>query len=142
VSITLQGLSSPKHCIHRNDPYASYNVNNLTAFFRTVDAMAVFPNTLGVLVANHLINNTHSEGCAPVIRAVVRDLKKYMHLRHQAGGQRLLPIGFGAAEYEGDMKILNYLTAGDKDSNVDFWTVCIYRRPLNSSVDLRLTNSR
>jgi hypothetical protein len=86
----------------------------------------VFPNTLGVLVANHLINNTHSEGCAPVIRAVVRDLKKYMHLRHQAGGQRLLPIGFGAAEYEGDRKILNYLTTGGKDSNVDFWTVCIY----------------
>jgi hypothetical protein len=98
--------------------------------------MAIFPNTLGVFVASHLINNTQSEGCAPVIRAVVRDLKKYMHLRHQAGGQRLLPIGFGAAEYEGDRKILNYLTTCGEDSNVDFWTVCIYWRPLKSSVDL------
>jgi hypothetical protein len=140
VSITLQGLSSPKHCIHRNDPYASYNLNNLTAFFRTVDAMAVFPNTLGVLVANHLINNSRSESCAPVIRAVVRDLKEYMRLRHQARGQRLLPIGFGAGEYEGDRKILNYLATGDKDSNVDFWTVCIYCSPLNFSADLQRAN--
>jgi hypothetical protein len=136
VNFTFQGLSTPQHCIHRNDPYASYNVNNLTAFFRTVDAMAVFPNTLGVLVANHLINNNRSEICAPVIRAVVRDLKKYMHLKQQAGGQRLLPIGFGAGEYEGDRKILNYLATGDKDSNVDFWTVCVYCPPLNSSANL------
>lgn len=107
------------------DPYASYNFDTITAYLKRIDVMASFPNTLGVLVADNLINNTKSESCTPVIRAVVRDLKKYMRLGHGAGGQRILPIGFGGGQYEGDRKILNYLTAGDEDSCVDFWTVCI-----------------
>jgi hypothetical protein len=85
--------------------------------------MARFPNTLGFLIANSLINNISSEICAPVIRAVVRDLKKYMKLKHQATGQRTLPVGFGGGQYDGDVKVLNYLTDGDESSSIDFWTV-------------------
>lgn len=107
------------------DPYGSYNPENLSAFFKTVDAIASFPNTLGVLVADQLINNADSERCKPVIRAVVQDLRKYMHLRHQACGQRPLPIGFGGGSYKYDRKVLDYMTAGDEDSCVDFWAVCI-----------------
>jgi predicted butyrate kinase (DUF1464 family) len=72
--------------------------------------MARFPNTLGCLVADHLINNTHSEISATVTTAVVRDLKKYMDLRHQATGQRILPVGLGGGEYKDNLKIVNYLT--------------------------------
>jgi len=86
--------------------------------------MASFPNTLGFLITNHLINNTHSEKCAPVITAVVRDLKKYMVLKHRATGQRILPVGFGSVSYDGDVKVMDYLAARDEDSRIDFWTVC------------------
>lgn len=85
--------------------------------------MSSFPNTLGALIADHLINNTDSERCAPVARAVVRDVKKYMSLRHQAAGQRRLPVGFGGGSYKDDRKTLDYLAAGDDDLRVDFWAV-------------------
>jgi len=106
------------------NPIQSYTAETVDAYFRTVDAMAGFPNTLGFLLASSLINNTRSEQCAPVITAVVRDLKKYMCLRNRAVGQRVLPVGFGAGQYDGDLKVLNYLAAGDEISRIDFWTVC------------------
>jgi hypothetical protein len=87
-----------------------------------------FPNVLGVLVAEHLINNLDSERCAPVIKAVVRDLKKYMSLKQQVYGQRPLPVGFGGGSYKYDRKVLDYMTVGDADSCVDFWTVCSITR--------------
>jgi hypothetical protein len=86
--------------------------------------MASFPNVLGALVTEHLINNLDSEGCAPVMRAVVRDLKQYMDLKHRLSGQRPLPVGFGGGSYKYDRKIVDYMTAGDRASCVDFWTVC------------------
>jgi hypothetical protein len=111
------------HSISRADPQASYKPDTLGVFFRKIDEMARFPNSLGFLIASGLINDTRSEICAPVIRAVVRDLKKYIKLKHQAPGQRILPVGFGGSQYDGDVKVLNYLTAGDESSSIDFWTV-------------------
>lgn len=86
--------------------------------------MASFSNVLGILIAEHLINNADSEKCAPVIRAVARDLKHYMELKRRLSGQRPLPVGFGGGYYKDDMKIVDYMTAGDRESCVDFWTVC------------------
>jgi hypothetical protein len=120
VEFIVQNLSTNQNCINRVDPYGSYNARNLDAFFRTIDAMARFPNTLGVLVANHLINDLSSEKCAPVIMAIVRDLKRYMRLR----GQRLLPVGFGGSGYKRDRIMLDFLTMDDGDGCLDFWTVC------------------
>jgi hypothetical protein len=85
--------------------------------------MVSFPNVLGVLITEHLINNLDSEKCAPVIKAVVRDLKQYMDLKHRLCGQRLLPVGFGGGSYKYDRKVLDYMTAGDRNCCVDFWTV-------------------
>jgi hypothetical protein len=112
-----------KHCIHRNNSYGTYNNDLLTAFFQTIDAMSTFFNVLGVLIAEHLINNLDSEKCAPVIKAVVRDFKQYMDLKHRFCGQRPLPVGFGGGSYKYDRKVVDYMTAGNRDSCVDFWTV-------------------
>jgi hypothetical protein len=121
----FQTLSSIHHCINRTNPLASYTPETVDHFFQKIDAMASFPNTLGCLIADHLINNTTSELCAPIITAVVRDLKKYMTLKHRASGQRILPVGLGGAEYRDNLKVVNYLTAGDESSRIDFWTVRI-----------------
>jgi hypothetical protein len=123
----LQSLSTPQNCLHRHDPQGSYKADTLTAFFRTVDAMASFPNTLGTLVADQLINDTHSESCAPVVVAVIRDLKTYMNLKLRATGQRVLPIGFGGAEYKQNPKVLDYLSTQEEGSCADFWTVSALR---------------
>jgi hypothetical protein len=100
--------------------------------------MARFPNSLGFLIVSGLINNTRSEVCAPVITAVVRDLKKYMKMKQQATGQRILPVGFGGGQYDGDVKVLNYLAAGDESSSIDLWTVCSLSRVVHICGDLQV----
>ena len=96
----------------------------MASFFKTVDLMASFPNTLGLLVASALVNNDATMPAAAVIKAVVRDLKQYMRLKHDAEGQRVLPIGYSAATGGArDGRLLNYLTAGSDGAGLDFWTV-------------------
>lgn len=130
-------LATVKHCIHRHNPYGTYNEELLTAFFQSIDAMASFPNVLGVLITEHLINNLDSERCAPVVRAVVRDLKQYMELKRRLCGQRPLPVGFGGGSYKYDRKVVDYMTAGDRDSCVDFWTCTGFQLAGKSIADMR-----
>jgi len=96
----------------------------MTSFFKTVDVMASFPNTLGLLVASALVNNDATMPVAAVIKAAVRDLKQYMQLKHDMEGQRVLPIGYNAATGGArDGRLLDYLTAGGDGASLDFWTV-------------------
>jgi hypothetical protein len=96
----------------------------MASFFKTVDTMASFSNTLGLFAGNGLINNDATMRVAPVLKAVVRDLKKYMKLRNEADGQRELPIGCSAASSGArDKEVLDYLTAGNDGSSIDFWAV-------------------
>lgn len=118
------GVSSRFNTINRFDPYKSYQQTLLTEFFQTVNVMAQYPNTLGLLVASNLVNDKNSEKATPVVKAVVRDLKRYMKLQNETCGQRTVPIGYDAATTDGrDMTILDYLSLGDPASSIDFWTV-------------------
>ncbi|KAI7159370.1 hypothetical protein KC349_g4200 [Hortaea werneckii] len=85
--------------------------------------MAQHPNTLGVLVSHDLINDARSESlCVPVLAAVVRDVKKYMRLKRDLTGQRVLPLGYGGASAgERDKRVLEYLSSQDEESRIDFW---------------------
>ncbi|KAK3697732.1 hypothetical protein LTR37_017314 [Vermiconidia calcicola] len=92
-------------------------------FFRTLDVMAEFPNTLGALAAYKAVIGGITEACTPVIAAVVRDLKKYMKLKYEATGQRILPIGYCAATtHPRDKMILDYLSSQTEAERIDFWT--------------------
>lgn len=105
-------------------PLESYNQELLEHYFSTVDCMAAYPNTLGVLVANEVINTHDSTAAASVIRAVTRDIKRYMALAGDISEQRVLPVGYSAA----DIAMLrrstfDYLTAGSRDESIDFYCV-------------------
>ncbi|KAL7773253.1 hypothetical protein CFE70_003217 [Pyrenophora teres f. teres 0-1] len=96
----------------------------MVSFFKTVGIMASFPNTLGLLAGNELINNDATMPVAGVLKAVVRDLKKYMKLQNEANGQRVLPIGYNAATSSArDQEVLEYLTVGDDEISIDFWAL-------------------
>jgi hypothetical protein len=96
----------------------------MTSFFKTLDVMASYPNTLGLLAASEIVNNEATLPATPVIKATVRDLKKYMKLRNEVTGQRVLPVGYDAAMGSARNKmILDYLAGGDSESSIDFWTV-------------------
>ena len=121
---TTQKISTPRMCIIRNTPYESYKAETMNSFFQTVDIMTQYPNVLGILAAHLLINNDASKYCAPVISAVVRDLKRYMKLRNDIFGQRILPVGYGGATTnDRDRAVVNYLSSGDDQHRIDFWTV-------------------
>lgn len=94
-------------------------------YFSTLDTMSQYPNALGAMFADQLINNASTESCAPVMAAVARDLKQYMRLRQQAIGQRMLLLGSGTGggKIVQDAEILEYLMAGEGDGSLDFWTV-------------------
>jgi NADH:ubiquinone oxidoreductase subunit F (NADH-binding) len=86
--------------------------------------MASYPNTLGLLAASETVNNEATLSATPVIKATVRDLKKYMKLKNEVTGQRVLPVGYDAAMSSArDKMILDYLAGGDSESSIDFWTV-------------------
>jgi hypothetical protein len=78
-----KGVSTPSWRINRLDSQSSYNPASVSVFFRTVDAMAIFPNTLGIIAASQVVNNPASSSAAPVIRAIIRDLKIYMQIQHK-----------------------------------------------------------
>ena len=118
------GVATRFTAINRLDPYNSYHRPAMVEYFQTVNVMAKYPNTLGLLVASKLVNDQGTERAAPVAKAVVRDLKRYMRLQNEVSGQRILPIGYDAATVErGDMTILNYMSLSDPASAIDFWTV-------------------
>ncbi|KAF2997648.1 hypothetical protein E8E13_005309 [Curvularia kusanoi] len=121
------GISTRFSTINRLDPYGSYHSTAVSEFFTTVNVMAQYPNTLGVLAGNSITNSPRTRGAAPVIKAVVRDLKKYMKIQHAASGQRILPIGYSAAAVDLlDMTLLKYLSLGRSTSCIDFWACNCY----------------
>lgn len=86
--------------------------------------MAAYPNTLGLIIANEVINSIPSTNVASIIRAVARDVKTYMAIAANTVGQRLLPIGVSSS---GQASLLmpefDYMTGGDLDEAVDFFCV-------------------
>ena len=119
-------VSTRFNAINRIDPYNSYHGTAMTEFFQTVNIMAQYPNTLGLLAGVGLVNSKATEKAAPVVKAVVRDLKRYMKLQNIACGQRILPIGYTAATLDQlDTAVLDYVSLGDPASSIDFWTVSL-----------------
>jgi hypothetical protein len=105
-------------------PLESHNQELLEHCFSTVDCMAAYPNTLGVLVANEVINDHASTAAASVIRAVTRDVKRYIALAREASEQRVLPVDYSAADVRMFTRsTFDYLTAGSRDESIDFYCV-------------------
>jgi len=122
-----QAVSSSASAINRLDPHRSYTEDALSSYFATVDVMARYPNTLGILAASMLTNNDATMSATPVLGAVVRDVKRYMQLKYEATGQRVLLVGYEAATAGArDRTIMEFLTLGTQSETIDFWTVSCF----------------
>lgn len=86
--------------------------------------MSQYSNTLGIIVANGAMSTIYSTALAPMIKTVVRDVKKYMATAKEVTGQRELPIGYSASTGRLILKTtFDYFTAGKADETVDFFCV-------------------
>lgn len=92
--------------------------------------MAQYPNTLGIIVANGAMSTIYSTSLAPMIKTVIRDVKKYMATATEITGQRQLPIGYSASTGRLILRTtFDYFTAGKEDETVDFFCVCYHHHP-------------
>lgn len=90
-------MSSNRQAINRLNPRQSYTPDLRQRFQDVVDCLSVYPNVIGVCVANSLINNQCRKlglihEICEVISTAIGDLKDYMDSQHAAKGQRILPI--------------------------------------------------
>jgi hypothetical protein len=88
--------------------------------------MAAYPNTLAITAANGLVNGRDHLNVTPVLKAVVRDLKKYLVCSSKIRGTRILPVGYASAhgqDINQNPGLLEYLYYGDKENTIDFWAV-------------------
>jgi len=113
-----------QYSLNREDPKESYNSVFLQSVFATVDEFANYPNTLGFLSGNEIINNASNTNAAPYIKATIRDMKNYI----QARNYRQIPVGYSAADVDANQQLLaEYLNCGTVDNTrTDFYSINDY----------------
>jgi hypothetical protein len=117
-------VNNPFSALSRTDPASSYNQGYLNNVFGVIDAFKDYPNVLGFLSGNEVVNDATSAAvCPPYIRAVQRDMKQYI-AKHSS---RAIPVGYSAAD---DITLRlatwEYLQCGDDISKSDFYGLNSY----------------
>ncbi|SCU84261.1 LAFA_0D09032g1_1 [Lachancea sp. 'fantastica'] len=117
-------VNTPDSSISRSDPGCSYNADYLQTIFATVDAFANYTNVLGFFAGNEVINDETNTDTATYVKAVVRDMKKYMRARKY----RQIPVGYSAADVtENVLLAAHYFNCGDDDdARIDMFGVNDY----------------
>lgn len=114
-----------------------YSPELLEDCFATIDCMSQYSNTLGLVVANGALSTIYSTAAAPMIKTVIRDVKRYMATAYESVGQRRLPLGYSASNSRLILKsTFNYFSSGNEEEAVDFFCVSKVpqRNPLHSSM--------
>ncbi|AMD20723.1 HDL021Wp [Eremothecium sinecaudum] len=110
-------VNTPTASLSRSDPKCSYNAHYLQSIFATIDAFEKYDNVLGFFAGNEVINDEKTTNTAPYIKAVVRDMKKYMKARNY----RRIPVGYSAADVaQNRLEVAQYFNCGDdEDARID-----------------------
>lgn len=114
----LLDVNTPKHSLNRADPKPSYNAGYLQTIFATIDAFKDYDNVLGFFAANEVINSENSTKTAPYVKAVVRDMKKYIKKQ----SKRQIPVGYSAADIaDNRWEQMQYFNCGDEEERIDMF---------------------
>jgi hypothetical protein len=115
-----------QYSLNRDNPKESYNSVFLQSVFATMDEFAKYPNTLGFLSGNEVINNADNTDAAPYIKATIRDMKNYL----KSQNSRQIPIGYSAADVDANQQLLaEYLNCGTSAGSAsltDFYSINDY----------------
>lgn len=110
-------VNTPNAAISRDFPACSYNADYLQSVFATIDSFAKFDNVLGFFAGNEVVNSENTTRTATYVKAVVRDMKKYMKARKY----RAIPVGYSAADVSSNRQLIaQYMNCGDDaDARID-----------------------
>ena len=90
--------------------------------FATIDVFSKYTNTLGFFAANEVINAANSTRAATVVKALIRDMRKYIG-KHV---NRPIPVGYSAADVaENRREMAYFLNCGSDDTRSDFFAVSV-----------------
>lgn len=82
-----------------------------------IDVFAQYDNLLGFYMGSEIINSADTSGAAPVMKAIIQDLKNYIFSRRH----RQVPIGYNLADEPRTRKPLPaYLACASTNATVDF----------------------
>ena len=110
-------VNNPAYSINRADPSPSYNDVYLRNVFATVEVFEKYDNTLLFFAANEVLDEAERTSAAPYVKAVIRDIKRYMRERDL----RKIPVGYSAADVDGHrFEAVQYLNCGDDNVRTDF----------------------
>ncbi|KAI5926006.1 glycolipid anchored surface protein [Camillea tinctor] len=146
----LASLSTSSQHIRRNSPRDSYTQDLVRHYFRAAYVMSRYANTLGLIIANEVINTPETTRAAPMIRALVRDVRRYLtHISatDEASDDdygwrkrpRVLPLGYSAAAVQSVlMPQYKYFSAdgGGDGGAVDFFSFNCYSWCGRSSMEM------
>nr|AAQ88437.2 beta-1,3-glucanosyltransferase 1 [Paracoccidioides brasiliensis]ABA33783.2 beta-1,3-glucanosyltransferase 1 [Paracoccidioides brasiliensis] len=111
-------VNTPKYSLSRTDPNNSYNAAYLQNVFATVEMFAKYDNTLAFFSGNEVINDGNSSKAAPYVKAVTRDIHKFLHSRNM----RSVPVGYSAADVDTNrVHLAQYMNCGSGDERSDFF---------------------
>lgn len=108
--------STPEYSLNRADLESlhwSYNTDYLQHLFATIDEFAGYNNLLLFFSGNEVINARNNTNAAPYIKAVTRDMKRYIG----AQADRRIPVGYSAADVKENIyQQAVYFSCGEDDN--------------------------
>ncbi|KAK9466828.1 Glucanosyltransferase-domain-containing protein [Lipomyces arxii] len=114
----LLDVATAEVAISRDYPMYSYNYVLLQHNFATIDAFSSYSNLLGFTAANEVVNAVNTTDTATVLKAVIRDMKRYI----AAQAPRTIPVGYCAADVaENRYELAHYLNCGPEEERAEFF---------------------
>ncbi|QSZ33054.1 hypothetical protein DSL72_002639 [Monilinia vaccinii-corymbosi] len=111
-------VNTPLYSINRATPAISYNAVYLQNVFATIDAFAGYSNVLAFFSGNEVINDDKTTTAAPYVKAVTRDMRKYIKAR----GYRQILVGYSAADVNSNrFEMAQYMNCGSDEERSDFF---------------------
>ncbi|PSN74747.1 hypothetical protein BS50DRAFT_23330 [Corynespora cassiicola Philippines] len=113
--------NTPEYSLNRETQdtlHRSYNDVYLQSVFATIDAFAEYNNLLLFFSGNEVINARNNTGAATFIKAVTRDMKRYIAEQHS----RPIPVGYSAADVSENIEQQAlFFNCGTDDERSDFF---------------------
>ncbi|GAB7357952.1 hypothetical protein MBLNU230_g0119t1 [Neophaeotheca triangularis] len=117
--------NTPDYSLLRGDNdevHTSYNSGYLENVFATIDAFAGYSNLALFFSGNEVINAANNSNTAPYVKAVQRDMKRYIG----AQSDRQIPVGYSAADDLTELQAQYFICGDDDNARADFFALNDY----------------
>lgn len=117
-------LAEPKISINRNKP--TWDIDIWKRYTAVVDSMHKYPNVIGFIAGNEVIDSVDNTNSAVFVKASIRDMKDHINRK----GYRRIPLGYASTDESiTRLDSFNYFVCTDhdtKNATVDFYAINMF----------------